>query len=72
METTRDLLKINLKALPLADDLDLDRLAASIKGYSGAGTVVYCLLVALMPRHYLNLSRCRNDADAPAHPRLER
>lgn len=37
-----DLLKINLKELELANDVELDKIAEQMEGYSGADITIVC------------------------------
>lgn len=48
-ETIKELLKINLNQVELADDVDLDDLATKLTGYSGADITNVCRDAAMMP-----------------------
>lgn len=50
-----ELLRINLKELELAGDVDLDKIAEQLEGYSGADITNVCrsALFALLPSLYL-------------------
>jgi len=48
-EGLRQLFKINLKGMKLADDVDLEALISKIKGYSGADISNVCRDAAMMP-----------------------
>ena len=42
VEGRRQLLDINLKGVPLKDDVDLDEIATKLEGYSGADITNVC------------------------------
>ncbi|KAI8930133.1 P-loop containing nucleoside triphosphate hydrolase protein [Entophlyctis helioformis] len=47
-ESRRELLKLNLKEIKVADDIDLEELAAKIEGYSGADITNICRDASMM------------------------
>ncbi|KAJ3178330.1 Katanin p60 ATPase-containing subunit A1 [Geranomyces variabilis] len=47
-ETRRELLKLNLKSIKIADDLDLEELSGKIEGYSGADITNICRDASMM------------------------
>lgn len=44
-----ELLKINLKELELANDVDMDRIAEQMEGYSGADITILCRYSCQVP-----------------------
>ncbi|TPX57668.1 hypothetical protein PhCBS80983_g03682 [Powellomyces hirtus] len=47
-ETRRELLRLNLKSIKIADDLDLEELSGKIEGYSGADITNICRDASMM------------------------
>jgi len=47
-EGRRQLLDINLKSVPLTDDVNMDKIAAETKGYSGADLTNVCRDASMM------------------------
>jgi ATP-dependent 26S proteasome regulatory subunit len=74
-ETISELLKINLKDVPLAEDVKLDELAQKMKGYSGAditGVNQTSYFYHRKSRDTIiiqGLPRCCDDATSPPYSR---
>lgn len=59
-ESRRELLRLNLSTIKVADDVDLDELADKIEGYSGADITNVTIV-------NLDLSRCQYDEHAQSN-----